>query len=314
MSSLPRSRYIDFLPGIYRRPDTITGKADPALAPGEGEDNRAFLERFLLIFETMLGRADAALDETVSSDSPPDRKGLAELLDVMAGLFYPQLEPLFPGETRFIPPIMIPGSGDADATLDLDPLGRLQAYVGTAEHDAGEAWPDDVLAWLEAFLDWQSGWIGYNLDHHWDVDRRRSALAGALDGFRKAGTSEGLKAEIEARTGLDIVVTNTAPARALTTGETTGLEDSFVPGESPVVGGVRPFAFLVVVYVSTTDMGSSEAMAARQAVQPVLDRAKPAASEPILRAEPYPFKLGVWSNLGRSTLLPASSETGRSGS
>lgn len=293
--SLPSSRYIDLLPAVYRL-DTLKG-ADPA-----------FLNRFLLIFEAILGRASAVNANPDEPDLPP-RKGMAELIDALPDFFYPQLEPLFPGDDEFLPPIIDPDPNATDkqkAEWSDAILGILNAYVGAADPAANPAWPAVAEHWLDSLLGWQSGWVGLNVDDSWDIDTKRAELAGALDRYRSRGTTDGLAAALAAYVpDADVAVTNTAPAVPMTLGRNTDLDSAFQTGD-PVVGGVRPFAFLVTVYVSTYDISAPEVDNLLAAVAPVIDREKPAHTTCVLQAVPYTFKLGSTSILGKSTLLPDS--------
>lgn len=293
--SLPSSRYIEFLPAVYRR-DAGKG-ADPG-----------FLNRYLLIFEAILGRASAVNGDPDEPDLPP-RKGMAELIDALPDFFYPQLEPLFPGDEEFLPPIIDPDPNATDKQKqDWSEaiLGILNAYVGAADPATNPAWPAVAEHWLDNLLGWQSGWVGLAVDDGWNIDAKRAELAGALDRFRARGTADGLAAALAAYVpGADIEVTNTAPAVPMTLGRNTDLDSAFLAGD-PVVGGVRPFAFEVKVYVSTYDISAPEVDNLLAAVAPVIDREKPAHTTCILQAVPYTFKLGSASILGKSTLLPDS--------
>lgn len=66
---------------------------------------------------------------------------------------------------------------------------------------------DNLEAYLDPsltpgdFLEWLGGWLGMAVDETWDVDRRRRAIAGAVDIYRRRGTAEGLAAQIEIFTG-----------------------------------------------------------------------------------------------------------------
>jgi len=293
--SLPSSRYIDFLPAVYRQ-DALKG-ADPA-----------FLNRYLLIFEAILGRASAVNADPDEPDLPP-RKGMAELIDALPDFFYPQLEPLFPGDTEFLPPIIDPDPNATDtqkAEWTDAILGILNAYVGAADPAANPAWPAVVENWLDRLLGWQSGWVGLSVDDSWDIDTKRAELAGALDRYRTRGTADGLAAVLAAYVpDADVSVTNTATGIPMTLGRNTELDSAFQAGD-PVVGGVRPFAFEVKVYVSTYDIAAPEVDNVLAAVSAVIDREKPAHTTCILQATPYTFKLGSTSILGTSTLLPDS--------
>lgn len=296
----PRSDYLKFLPPVWRQ--SAAGGPDPA-----------FLERFLLIFETILGRAPVPTDPDASpSDTTPapPRDGLAVLIDALPGLFYPQLEPLFPGDETFLPPIdATAGSGTPEASaMDQTAavLGRLDALVGASE--PGDAdWQIAVTTWLSTLLRWQSDWVGQDCPATWSVDQRRAALAGALPGFRAQGTAQAMVAALNAHLPKQgVQVTNLAPATPLIPGQTARLPEPAGP-DAPVLGGGRPFAFLVEVMVSTWDLTAAPVREAVAAVTRIVEAEKPALTRPVIRAVPYPFRLGDSSVVGRSTLLPLTS-------
>jgi phage tail-like protein len=60
--------------------------------------------------------------------------------------------------------------------------------------------PDD-------FLDWLSGWVGIAIDESWSIDRRRDAVAQAVDLYRLRGTAGGLARQIEIHTGGSVEIT-----------------------------------------------------------------------------------------------------------
>lgn len=66
---------------------------------------------------------------------------------------------------------------------------------------------DNLEAYLDPdltpgdFLEWLGGWLGVAVDETWDIDRRRKAIAGAVEIYRLRGTVQGLAAQIEIFTG-----------------------------------------------------------------------------------------------------------------
>jgi len=54
--------------------------------------------------------------------------------------------------------------------------------------------PDDFLAWLAT-------WVGMTVDDSWTIERRREAVARAVELYRLRGTATGLQEQIEIHTG-----------------------------------------------------------------------------------------------------------------
>jgi phage tail-like protein len=110
--------------------------------------------------------------------------------------------------------------------------------------------PDDFLGWL-------AGWVAIELDETWEADRRREAVAGAVDLLRKRGTALGLAAEVRLVAGADVEVV-----------ENGGTAWSLDPG-SPMVGSPEP---MLLVRVKTGDPGAVDLGRVERAVM----AAKPA--------------------------------------
>jgi phage tail-like protein len=51
------------------------------------------------------------------------------------------------------------------------------------------------------FLDWLGQWVGMALDENWPIERRRAAVAHAIELFRMRGTVTGLTRHVEVLTG-----------------------------------------------------------------------------------------------------------------
>jgi phage tail-like protein len=54
----------------------------------------------------------------------------------------------------------------------------------------------------EDFVDWLAGWVGVEIDEHWDLDRRRALLHRIADLYRIRGTVEGLSTHVEMYSGV----------------------------------------------------------------------------------------------------------------
>jgi phage tail-like protein len=88
--------------------------------------------------------------------------------------------------------------------------------------DCLSSYVDPVLAPGD-FLDWLGGWVGMILDENWPVQRRREAIAAAMELFQLRGTLTGLARHVEIFTGGEV-----------------SLADSGGVATSPVPGGTLP--------------------------------------------------------------------------
>lgn len=93
------------------------------------------------------------------------------------------------------------------ATLDC-----LPAYVDT------DVAPAD-------FLEWLAGWVGATLDENWPAARQRATVSQAVTLHRTRGTVAGLRAHLEAATGLRVDVTDSGGVATSTT------PDGELPGD-----------------------------------------------------------------------------------
>jgi P2-related tail formation protein len=139
------SRYLDDLPAIYRQP-----------APGAHPD---FLGRFLLAFEHVL-----------TGVGDPQRPGLEEILDGIAG-----------------------GNGDDNGDVLL--AGTHRYFIPGPETPEAERAPAE-------FLEWLSSWVALTLREDWREVERRRILAEIVPAYRRRGTPDGLKQILAAFTGV----------------------------------------------------------------------------------------------------------------
>ena len=58
------------------------------------------------------------------------------------------------------------------------------------------------------FLDWLAGWVGIEIDEAWATERRRAAVATAVEMYRMRGTISGLRANLEVLSGGDVEITD----------------------------------------------------------------------------------------------------------
>jgi phage tail-like protein len=58
------------------------------------------------------------------------------------------------------------------------------------------------------FLDWLASWVGIEIDESWATERRRAAVATAVDMYRMRGTVSGLRANLEVLSGGQVEITD----------------------------------------------------------------------------------------------------------
>jgi phage tail-like protein len=60
----------------------------------------------------------------------------------------------------------------------------------------------------EDFLEWLATWVGIEVDEAWEIDRRRAAVATAVEMYRMRGTISGLRANLEVLSGGQVEITD----------------------------------------------------------------------------------------------------------
>jgi phage tail-like protein len=58
------------------------------------------------------------------------------------------------------------------------------------------------------FLDWLASWVGIEVDESWATERRRAAVATAVEMYRMRGTISGLRANLEVLSGVQVEITD----------------------------------------------------------------------------------------------------------
>jgi phage tail-like protein len=58
------------------------------------------------------------------------------------------------------------------------------------------------------FLDWLASWVGIEVDESWATERRRAAVATAVEMYRMRGTISGLRANLEVLSGGTVEITD----------------------------------------------------------------------------------------------------------
>jgi phage tail-like protein len=87
-----------------------------------------------------------------------------------------------------------------------DALDEVLAPI-IATLDNMEAYLDPAITPAD-FVDWLGGWVGIVIDETWDLDRRRTAVARAVDLYRMRGTVRGLEEQVGLLVGGSVKVTD----------------------------------------------------------------------------------------------------------
>ncbi|WP_437901126.1 phage tail protein [Sorangium sp. So ce124] len=256
----------------------------PAAHASRGEDGTpSFVERYLMIAESLLGRRDGG--------EAGVQKGIAALLDALPSLLSPRLSFLFPDSTELLPLIEV---ADTAAQFPLAPtedvLEVLNHFLGIVPFVPPESLEtlavskrrqrmSLILEPLAQLLEWLSGWIALVPIRDWSVDKRRDVLSRIMPLYRKRGTLEGLKGLMEAffdnvvvdESGRQTVwiktnVVDMTPAQPVKLGTNTTLSETASPKQEkealknietlpmclPVLDGMRPHYFVVGIYLNTS--------------------------------------------------------------
>ena len=244
------SSFLRLLPAIYSRPEIL--------------EQHPFLGRYLLIFQKIMTGLN--MEEALPHRQPQNnllwnRKGWGQMLDpaVIGELFYPRLSFLFPGSNGFMPP------------LTRNALHTLNEFFGiTPDPESNQ---QEMIDWLVELLDFIGSWIDLYLDHdfldQYDVhptededrvdqrlDHMREIIGKIMPLFRKRGTREGLQGMIDLmiharwkkRPLLEVRVKSLAHTTPFQVGRNSKLLPVYSEG-LPVVGGVRPWLFLVEITI-----------------------------------------------------------------
>ncbi|RJF78181.1 hypothetical protein D3877_23990 [Azospirillum cavernae] len=269
MTTDPPRPYIRSLPPFFEQADAA---------------GQRVLDRYLWIFQNLLGPAPDP-----SKPPPPitvQRRAMATVIDALPDLFYPRLSFLFPESDASLPPLTDPRDADS---LQWSKVNALNDYFGIVLPQAGEddedAWKLAVTAavndWLTAQFAWQGAWFGYQGGVPRSVDDQRRNLASILPVFRERGTAAGLQKLLTIlavgsgpiSSDATITVTDLTDGMPMTVGRTTKLRPAYpTRSEGPVLGGVRPYSFLITV----EGVKSKSRPAAKTFLSRIVDQEKPA--------------------------------------
>ena len=142
----PVSKYLRYLPSLFH-----------GALLDEKNQKIAFIERYLGIFEKIMGRMEKS--------ELQEQKGIEEMLDVLKDLFHPRFSFLHTDDS-FLPPI---------------------------DHQKTEAFKRYFSAEMEEFLEWLASWMGLILKREWEIDKKREVIARILPIYKKRGTKKGLE-------------------------------------------------------------------------------------------------------------------------
>ncbi|WP_437594366.1 hypothetical protein [Sorangium sp. So ce1000] len=252
----------------------------PAVHASRSEDGTpSFVERYLMIAESLLGRRDGG--------EAGVQQGMAALLDALPSILSPRLSFLFPDSTELLPLIEV---ADTAAQFPLAPtedvLEVLNHFLGIVPFVPPESLEtlavskrrqrmSLILEPLAQLLEWLSGWIALVPIRDWSVDKRRDVLSRIMPLYRKRGTLEGLKGLMKAffdnvvvdQNGKPTVwiktdVVDMTPAQPIELGTNTTLAETASPKQEdpdnivmppvllPVLDGMRPHSVVVGIYLN----------------------------------------------------------------
>jgi phage tail-like protein len=208
-------------------------------------------------------------------------------------------------------------------------LGLFESFLTTAEQWIDtmpglldpQAAPDSPLG---SWLDWLAGWLALELEESWTEPQRRQALANAFTLYNQRGTVEGLQHLIDLYTQATALIEEPAGYASLWQSEATstlGFNTMLLPAsaQGAVVGTTaildqshlidqsdygaplfEDIAHQFCVQVYAADVPDA---AAREKLQQLLDREKPAHTTYQLRVIEPQMRVGVQSRLGIDAIV-----------
>ncbi len=236
--------YSQFLPSVYRQSEN---EAQP------------FIERFLKVFQEILsGIEDSELIE---------KKGIAEILDIIADLFYPRFSFLYEANnSEFLPSLQ-----DKEALF----------------HSYFDADIDD-------FLKWFAGWMALILKEDWDIQKKRQVIAKIISIYRMRGTKKGLEEYLKIYVGSDVTIADSwAPPFEVGVRSTVGIDTG--------IGGDFVYSFLV--YISFPHFDVDLLKKKIKAVREIINLEKPAHTYYQLKILTTSMQVEVVSTVGKDTIV-----------
>ncbi|BBM87982.1 phage tail protein [Candidatus Uabimicrobium amorphum] len=200
------------------------------------------------------------------------RKGIEELLDVIADFFHPRFSFLFSKvNTEFIP------------ELDNRDLQKLNRYF-----TPNKSFDD----WLEEFLFWFAGAVSLTLRKQWSIHKKRQVIAEIIPLYRMRGTKIGLEKYLSIYIGEKIRITESIKPMYL--------------GENTVVGGAftlegAPYFF--DVYVTLKRMPVHELRMTIKSLIEIIETEKPAHTNYKLHIDMPTIDVEKHSRIGVDTIL-----------
>jgi len=125
----------------------------------------------------------------------------------------------------------------------------------------------DPLTAPETLLPFLAHWVGWRLETDWELDTQRQLIRNAIELYRWHGTRHGLRFYLHLYTGLPLDEQHIRVEEIFTGGFTFG--DCQI-GQDSMMGGGRPYHFVVQLYSEDTDTPIDEAL-----VRKVIEREKP---------------------------------------
>lgn len=144
------------------------------------------------------------------------------------------------------------------------------------------------------FLPWLASWMGLALRTDWTESQQREVLRQILPLYRMRGTRQGIEQYLKIYVGDGVHIPDEDPAPFKVGTTRIGGDQA-----SGVIGGVRPYHFVVNVKFASV----AERQAKTMAVTAVLNIEKPAHTTFWMNTSGPTFRIGSRSRVGRDTLL-----------
>ena len=125
----------------------------------------------------------------------------------------------------------------------------------------------DPLTAPESMLPFLAHWVAWKLEPDWDIEQQRHLIRDAIELYRWHGTRRGLQHYLSLYTGLPCNDDHVAIEEAFSGGFTFG---NCQLGQSAMIGGGRPFHFVVRLRPERSDQTIDESL-----VRMVIEREKP---------------------------------------
>lgn len=148
------------------------------------------------------------------------------------------------------------------------------------------------------FLDWLGGWAALELPEDWPADVKRKLIPQIIQLYKKRGTKQGLEEFLRIYFGTGVsVIEWYSPFQV---GVTSTV------GKDTAIGGGAPGFFIVKVIIPEPDLELK--MRTENVLRTIIDREKPAHTYYRLEVVMPYMQLGVYSTVGKDTVVGSVSQ------